>query len=213
MSSSKEYELLRSEIINTYNHIQSIHNILYTAVGAILAFALKTEIKSCAICLLLPWLIILPLYLTMEAKHRGVAELGAYLYVFHEGDKFNWERRHHSFDKKHYKKRDWKEPKRYYALIILCGLCTFYKCLENYEAPLDIFERRIVETIYAVFCPNVFSDKFITFSVKIIVMVISNLLVAYMINKSQINYVDLRDSYIKEWKTIKIIEQTKSFQV
>ena len=207
MTSEKEHELLRNEIVVTYNHIHTDYTILYAAVCTILGFALKADVNAnFVVCLLLQWLIIVPWYLTVEAKEDGIANLGAYIYVFHEEKEFNWERRHHCFDKK-YVKCNWKGAILFYSLAALCGLEACYKCFEFYTESYKIqgVNGIIHRLIYAINDCN----NFIVVLVQSFVMIISTLIVFYVITKCRTNYTDSRERYIYKWEKIKKEEQQK----
>lgn len=91
----KEYEMLRAEMMDDYKTISQYNVVLYTATATILAFAIKDgTFLSC----LIPYCVLLPLYLICEAKRRGICRIAAYLNVYYEGTEYNWERRHHVFD-------------------------------------------------------------------------------------------------------------------
>lgn len=180
MAVSREYELLRAEIKSEYDYVQGNNTIMYTAIGAILTFALGTENNNYFVCLL-PLFIILPLYLRNVSHHRSVIRNMAYLYVFLEGDDFNWERRHHKFDKTHNKKLDWRDPMRYYALVLLCGAAAFYKVIESDNAQFVIG--------------------------KTIIIIFVCLFPLYEIRTKQVKYLELGETYIARWESIKKEEE------
>lgn len=212
MEDSKEYELLRNEMMNTYTRIQNDFSIYTSIIIAILTLTLKIEIKY----LLLPCLLILPLYFEIEARHDSVARLGAYLYVFHEGKEFNWERRHHYFDEKGYNKWSGKIDRKkfnlFYTLVASCGMAAEYKCYENYWVSKNCLERKILK-MYTLFNLDIGYHNFekIVLLFEIILIIISILLIFHIMNKTKADYVKLRNSYIYKWQTIKIVsDETKN---
>ncbi len=95
MSKTKEeYLMLRDEISNLSNMENNIMNYFYISIVATMAFCLTQQET---IFMLLPYLIIIPAYKLIISKIRRIYKAGAYLYVFHEGESFNWERRSQKF--------------------------------------------------------------------------------------------------------------------
>lgn len=176
MAISREYELLRAEIKSEYDYIQGNNTIIYTATGGILTFALGTMNTNCFVCLL-PLFIILSLYLRNVSHHRSVIRNATYLYVFWEGDEFNWERRHYKFDKTHNQKLNWLDPLRYYTLVLLCGGAAFCKIIESDNAQC-VIEKTIIIIFFCLFS-------------------------LYEIRAKQVNYLELGETYIARWKSIK----------
>lgn len=179
----KEYEFLRAEIMDDYKYIAQYNVVLYTASATILAFALQ---KEQFILSLVPYIILLPLYLMCEEKRRGICKIAAYLHVFLEGTEFNWERRHHVFDGKNNKNRkksffsDNVSPLPYYCLALVCSASAISK--------IAIYQSCWIE-------------KAVDLSFVIMITIIT---IAIM-NKHKTDYVNTRDRYIKYWE-----EQKKS---
>lgn len=88
----KEYELLRQEILDKINAIVQYNILLYTATTAVLAFAFEKE--NPFLCLL-PYVVILPIYLMVEELHNITSNIAAYMIVFLEGTDHNWETRYY----------------------------------------------------------------------------------------------------------------------
>lgn len=86
----EEYLMLREEILHLNTIIINTIHLLYTFIASFLAFALTQEDT---IFILLTYIMIVPAYLIVVSKMSGMARIGAYLYVFHEGKNFNWEHR------------------------------------------------------------------------------------------------------------------------
>ena len=95
--SKDEYLMLREEILCLSNMENNVMNFFYISIAAIMAFSLT---QQDTISVLLPYLIIIPAYKLVLSKIRGIYKAGAYLYVFHEGKNFNWEKRSLKFIQK-----------------------------------------------------------------------------------------------------------------
>lgn len=87
---SNEYLMLRNEILHLDTIINNTINFFYVFVSAVVLFALKQEDST---AILVTYIVIIPAYLIVLSKEIGIYKIAAYLYVFHEGKDFNWERR------------------------------------------------------------------------------------------------------------------------
>lgn len=177
---SKEYEMLRAEMMEYYRAITQYGNILYTAVAAILVFALQ---KDAFYLCLVPYIVILPLYLLTEAKSRGICKIAAYMYVFLEGGNYFWEHRHHIIDKIQPGKRGSLIP--YFYLAPACSACAIYKIV--------IIPRTVPEYIFKI-------------GFVVLVTVVTLIIMA----KNKVNYVSVKDSFIEEWEKLKKAEEAKA---
>lgn len=92
----EEYKLLKQEIINNNNIMRNFQIALYSATGLILTFAFMQDEPM--ICLL-PYLVIIPLYLFRIKQSCDTIKVGAYMIVFLEGREFNWETRFNKYEK------------------------------------------------------------------------------------------------------------------
>lgn len=212
MSNPKEYEFLRNEILSRYNFIQSSMSMMYAAVGVVLAFALGTENKEYFVCLM-PLCIIVSLFLHSQEYHKNIASLGAYLYVFHEGEgkDFMWERRHHSEEECDNNKRlsyRWSVPMPYYALIVVCGIVSCMKFLQNKDEKSVILDgvvcitEKIKEHELSVLCCywlNIITNLTIILSLCTVAF--------YIIYKNCDDYVIYRSIYIQRWEKVKKREE------
>ena len=86
----KEYELLVEKIRDPDQEIVQYNSILYTATAAILAFTFE---KDSALLCLLPYLVIVPVYLLIQQKRESQHRITAYLIVFLEGTDYRHEKR------------------------------------------------------------------------------------------------------------------------
>lgn len=103
MNSKDEYLMLRDELIHLESMVNNTINFFYAFLVSYLAFAC---LQSDTIYILFSYIIILPAYIIVISKMEGMARIGAYLCVFHEGETFNWEKRNLEFkrirEKKHF---------------------------------------------------------------------------------------------------------------
>lgn len=91
MKKDKEYLMLREEILHLDIIINNTITLFYTFISAIILFVL--ERKNSATLILVSYIIIIPAYRIVVGKRKNIFRIAAYLYVFLEGDTFNWERR------------------------------------------------------------------------------------------------------------------------
>ena len=96
--SKNEYLMLREEILHLDNITNNTINFFYAFIATYIAFALKQEDT---IFILLSFIGIIPPYLIVLNKMSALCKIGAYLYVFQEGKKFKWERRHMRYKDKY----------------------------------------------------------------------------------------------------------------
>jgi len=88
--SKDEYLMLRDEILQLNTLINNTINFFYVFVSAALLFAIGQEDSM---YVLMCYVVIIPAYLITLSKQIGLYKIASYLYVFQEGEKFNWERR------------------------------------------------------------------------------------------------------------------------
>ena len=172
-----EYEFLRNEMITRYNHTQVYTTVLYLTTITILTFVLGTTNQNYDryfMCFS-PIFIIVPFYCKCEAHRKFAALIGAYLYVFHEGEDFNWERRHHEFDKRN-NKRDWKNLLIYYTPVLLCVSAAIYDCIVSKDQDVIL---------------------------KVLNAILIALLICGFLYHNQTHYTEIREHFILEWIAIK----------
>lgn len=92
-----EYLMLRDEILHLSNLENQTINFLYVFVGSVLAFSIT---QKDTIAILISYIVIIPAYKMVISHEQGIYKIGAYLYVFLEGEDFNWERRSFVFYEK-----------------------------------------------------------------------------------------------------------------
>lgn len=135
--SKDEYLMLREEILHLDTVINQTINFFYAFISAYIAFALT---QNDTIFILLSYIGIIPPYLIVLNKMNGLCKIGAYLNVFHEGDNFNWERRHLIYKDK-YESRKSRIISSHFPFIFVSSAVTgllLYKtnwqCISNYDA-------------------------------------------------------------------------------
>lgn len=168
-----EYIVLRDEMNQYYQNIANYNIALYTASSVIFAFALGQ--KDYYYCLI-PLLVIVPLYLLCENEHKKACKLGAYLYVFSEGKDFNWERRHHIFDRTRVEKG--KKPRRSIDEILSYIMFCAISCLSS------IIKIYYIKTLHWVhYCLPI-----VAFLISLIIII-----------RNEVQYNSLRQFYIERW--------------
>lgn len=173
---NEEYAFLRDEIILFYRNIASYNTVLYTASGAIFAFALgRPEYYYC----LIPLMLTIPLYLLCETERRKACKVGAYLCVFHEGKDFNWERRHHEFDGTGFELRNSKG--RDMAVNLSYIMPSVISCI---SAMIKIYFAKMSSLHY-------------------IIPSLALIGAIFVILKGRTEYIELRQAYIDEWERLK----------
>jgi hypothetical protein len=183
----KEYEFLRAEMMDYYQTISQYNVVMYTATATILVFALK---ESLFLFCLIPYCVVLPLYLMCEAKRRGICRIAAYMIVFLEGKDYNWESRHHSFDEKNEIKkrkrffRTSSSPLPFFLLAMVCSLASLCK-------------------VY--FYDTVLVDKLIQAAIVVLITVVA--IVVMTVNK--VDYTKVRQQYIDKWREWKKDENSE----
>ncbi len=115
----KEYLMIKEEIMYYYSVIHSSRNILYVALGTILTYALSSSEPM--ICLV-PYCVIIPVYIVTIDYQYGMWRMGTYLSVFLEGKDFNWETRLHKLNTAS-KNEIERHASSYQWPFIICGLC------------------------------------------------------------------------------------------
>lgn len=174
--SKEEYLMIREEIIHYYDIIQNLRNVLYVSLAAILTFAVSS--KEPLLCLI-PYCIIIPIYIVTIDYQYGMWRMGTYLLVFHEGEIFNWETRLHNLNISLNKRMN-RHASSYHWPFIITGICCdilFFLKL-NYK---KIYYKSIAEIIFCVLISIIF-------------------LVFVFIQK---NPDQIKSLYIEQWKIIK----------
>lgn len=127
----KEFDYLRKEIEFYLSKINSMTNLLYVSVTAILAWAIESQnplFCSSVFC------IIIPSYIVAHSYNIGMLKIGAYLIVFYED--YKWESRSHIVNQQVQKKFN-RLPASYrfpYIFVgILSGISSWIIFLGNHS--------------------------------------------------------------------------------
>lgn len=173
----KEYLMIREEIMHYYDLIQNLRNMLYISLAAILTFAISSDYDP-LLCLL-PYCVILPIYIVTIDYQYGMWSMGTYLLVFLEGEQFNWETRLHILNTSLNEKMERHASSYHYPFVVTGLSCTilFFLKIDYHEMNYRI----IIEIIFA------------------IILTISFLI--YI--KIQKTPDEIKSVYIHEWKNIK----------
>lgn len=95
-----EYKMMRDELVNYMEKLQTVRNMMYIVIGSILTCAFTAQIHF--LCTLLPLFFILPLFAIVSDYWVCVRKASAYLVVFHESYEdcpIHWESRHNMLKK------------------------------------------------------------------------------------------------------------------
>lgn len=99
----KEYEMLRTEILQYMEEYQSVRNMMYIATAAILG--MNSAMFQNYYLFLLPLIVILPSYIVFYNYWKAVSCASAYIQVFLEDEyiqaTYHWELRHRYFSRLH----------------------------------------------------------------------------------------------------------------
>lgn len=181
--SNDEYSLLRTEILQCSQVLDNARNILYTAVGAILAFAFT---QNDPLIFVIPYVVIIPTYLLTLETVYSIYRIGAYLLVFHEGTEYNWESRL-------FKLYDVLKPKKtlrysftlhvpFISVGFICTLLSLFFLFTN-DSEITIFD-------FAFRCGLP------------IVLLFSILAIAYIHRESS----NAKSMFVKQWEDVKAAE-------
>lgn len=173
-----EYEILRNELIEMYNAITQFTTVMYASCAALFSYAMTMKRPELFLGV---YFLVVPLYISIEIKHKQCCHIASYLYVFCENKDTNifWEHRHHKFE--HDAKRDVLQIVPYCALIILFGLFSVYWLMESHEENRYIFAAIIL----------------------LVALVVSCIMV-----KTRFQYSKEREAMIRKWMDIKKYEDT-----
>lgn len=155
MMRDKEYLMLRDEILHLDQIIVHTINFFYAFLASFIAFSLT---QDDTIYILLSYVVILPAYLMVLSKMRGMSRIGGYLYVIHEGtsgSEFQWETYNAKFSACIAKKKRFSASKittfmhtfHYpFAVTNIATFCLF--CLRTHWYNLTVYE--IIKTVICI---------------------------------------------------------------
>lgn len=184
MIDNEEYKTLRDEIIHSYTIVDSSRNVLYIAVAYMLTFATN---KNNPLLYLLPFAVIIPVYLIAINYTFDMYRIGTYIMVFGEGtmNGRRWETRQYQLNTQHEKAMP-RQAKIFHIPYVSLGVACFILFLLS----LDYKEV----TVYS-------------FSLLILgVVLFFTLLSIYAYYHDMIS---VQKRYIQGWKEIKRKEEGK----
>lgn len=177
MEKQVEYEALRNEIIYSMQIIKNYRSLLYTIVIAVLAIAFQSDH---AVMFLVPFLVIIPIYLLEMHQVDSTARIGAYILVFIEPEtECQWETRLLKYERTYKKDNRNKESliNPYWCISFGCVLLSFMK--------LDYYNRNI--NFYIILAEQIFAF----------------VLWVFVFMKNNVNSLEAKEKYRKEWNEIK----------
>lgn len=175
-NNEKKYLMLREEIMYYYNIIHSSRKILYVALPAILTFAFSINEP---LLFMLPYSVIIPIYIVTIDYQYGMWRMGTYLLVFLEGKDFNWEKRLHKLNTESTSQIN-RHASSYNLPFVVTSLCCTILFFLNIDYK-NIDYKTISEIIFS------------------IILTIGFLLFI----KFQKSPDKIKEAYIQEWKNVK----------
>lgn len=136
---SKEYLMMREEILQYLEQYQVVRNMMYIVTGTLLGFGVNGTEDRTRYLFLLPLIVIIPSYIVAIDYAKCVRKTSAYLAVFHEQKEdclFHWKSRHRMFG---YYIKPWRVNAQLLPYYI-CGITCFglYFSRINYTNYLDV---------------------------------------------------------------------------
>lgn len=194
MTSKDEYLMLRNELLETYNIVNSTRSILYVFVAGIISYAFVNDKIG---LLLIPYVAIIPMYLIAIDYTRDMYRIATYLQIFHEGDTFNWETRQYEIN---YNVKN-KMPRfhkifhiPYIITSLTCFVCFIYK-----------LSKGKISNIY-----NIFSNaKNNIILLTYLILSFVELIIVLIIFIKFKNMSEIQQKYIKAWNELKCRETRK----
>lgn len=184
MDRKEEYLMLREEILMSLEVVKNYRTMLYTIVVAILAFAFDKENPW---LFLVPFVAILPLYSLAMHQIDSTLRIGAYICVFLEPTtNFKWETNLYKYDQLH--KNEYSTKKSSIDSYVIMSICCIILSVVNLDySAIDRWDVRgciiaqIALAMYSFWC---FRTK-------------------------HVDYLETKEKYIKEWTTIKSMDDFK----
>lgn len=173
-----EYVILRDEILLAMETVKNYRIMVYTIVIAILAFAFDKENPW---LFLLPFIAIIPLYFLAMHQIDSTMRIGAYIYVFLEPEiDIKWETNLYQYDILHKNQESTKKSSidPYVIMSICCLVLSFinldFSNIHKWDM-LSCFFAQVALALYSFWC---FKSK-------------------------HLDYLETKEKYIEEWKSIK----------
>lgn len=181
MSKQDEYQALREEIMHSQQEIKNYRNLLYTIVAAILVFAVEGGEKS--ILYLVPFVVIIPIFLAEMHQIDAMLRIGTYIYIFIEPNtECQWETRLYTYGKLHRNEYSTKNVSiDAYVMLSVCCITLSLLKLDFKKCDFNFYLTIVLQIIILGVCIYLFKTK-------------------------RFDYSERKDKYIKEWKDIKALE-------
>lgn len=139
---TKEYDMLRQEILQYLEEYQNVRNMMYIITATILGFGLTNE-NAVEYVYLLPLVVIIPSFFVYADYRRAIVRAAMYLKVFYEEIKLfpiKWESRLIKFNETQ-KKLDWQKIP--YIVCSYSCIALFFMCMEksilNFSIAIAVF--------------------------------------------------------------------------
>ena len=186
----KEYETLRTEILDRMNAIVQYNMLLYTVTVAVLAFAFE---KESPFLFLVPYVAIITIHLLTEEERKKTARISSYMIVFLENLKdseYHWESRFYKRTVAYAKKHailSFNIPVHTPHLFIafVCSGCSIWKAVLSDTTNFEKWASIMFVVLLTVFTV-VFMIRIIRYNSRI------------------------KTTYIKEWQAIKDAEEQEA---
>ena len=179
----KEYDKINTELLNKMNKQLQAVSLLYGAVGVILTFAVTNNIS---LMFLVPFCVIIPIYLLVIHDAHGMYKLGAYLAVFFEDSEDAWETRLHKLNIRTKK--------------------SLPRWASSFHLPF-IFVSVFSLVLFAFFFDWQNISQFREIAELIVATICFSAVIALRITQKDVD--KLKGQYIAEWKKIKAEETAK----
>lgn len=185
MISVEEYKSLREEIIHSYTIVDSSRNILYVTVAYILTFATN---KDNPLLYLLPFAVIIPVYLVAINYTFDMYRIGTYIMIFAESgtDDYKWETRQFNLNRQP-KRSMPRQAKTFHIPYVLLG----FACSALFFSSVDY--------------NNLSASSFFQVVVGIVLLML--LLSIYIYYRDMIS---VQNKYIEGWKEVLRAEKENS---
>ena len=170
-------------ISSVQNSMMNYQNLMFTVTIAILTIGLSSKESF---ILLLPYAIILPIYLQINKLRRDICKISAYIVCFEPDDiSYLWEKRVQEYDLLNNTKGIHTGLLMDYCLVLICSICSIYKCIELNYPPLNR-------------------------NIRIIITIVVLLLSIIFIKKKNVNYYEEREKQLHNWGTVKEYESSNT---
>lgn len=155
--------------------VHKYNELVYTITIAVLTFGLASKES---LILLIPYAIIIPIYYYVQGLAIDTCRISAYLVLFEPDDELSlWEKRVQEYDLLHRKHFLSKSSVMYSFLVILCAVCSIYKCFEQ---------------------PYILTNRLARILLSIFLMTACLLFIKY----KKVNYYEEREKQLKKWQDV-----------